>query len=260
VRIVPKTNHYVVEVVYEAPSDPNSPLDPNLVAGLDLGLNNLAALTSNKPGFQPLLVNGRPLKAINQWYNRRRSKLQAQLPAGRHTSRQLDIITDKRNRQITAYLHLTSRRIIDRMVGECIGTLVIGKNDGWKQHANLGARTNQNFVFIPHARLIEMLRYKGEQVGICVITHEESYTSKCSFLDLEPHGKHERYTGKRIHRGLFRSASGVLINADVNAAYNHIRKVRPNAFADGIAGVVVHPVRLPLGGCPPKPKTRSTVR
>ena len=128
-----------------------------------------------------------------------------------------------------------------------IGTLIIGKNDGWKQHVCLGKRTNQAFVFLPHGRFIKMLTYKAQLVGIQVILTEESHTSKCSFLDAETVGYHNRYAGKRITRGLFVSATGRKINADVNGAYNMIAKVVPNAvYRNGRGGVVVHPVRLAL--------------
>jgi putative transposase len=249
VRIVPHASHYTVEVIYERPMIPTEE-DPARAAAIDIGLNNLAAVTFNQPGIIPFLVNGRPLKAINQWYNKRRAHLQAKLPAGVYASRQLDILTDKRARQITSYLHVASRRIVDQLVQRRIGTLIIGKNDGWKQAIELGKRTNQNFVFVPHARFIAMLQYKAELVGIHVVVSEESYTSLCSFLDLEAVGKHVVYAGKRIKRGWFRAADGRCLNADINGAFNIMRKVVPDAFGNGIEGVVVHPVRITLANGP----------
>ncbi len=249
VRIVPHATHYTVEVIYERPVT-SADVDPTRVAAIDIGVNNLAAVTSNQPGTTPLLVQGRPVKAINQWYNKRRARLQAKLSDGVFVSRQLDLLTDKRQRQITSYLHVASRRIVDWLVWQRIGTLVIGKNNGWKQQIGLGKRTNQAFVFIPHDRFIQMLTYKAERVGIQVIVSEESYTSKCSFLDLEPIGKHETYAGTRVKRGLFRTRGGRCLNADINGAYNILRKVVPNAFGNGIGGVVVHPVRIALANGP----------
>jgi putative transposase len=249
VRIVPHATHYTVEVIYERPVAPAA-VDPARMASIDIGLNNLAAVTSNQPGLTPFLVNGRPLKAINQWYNKRRAQLQAKLPQDVFVSRQLDILADKRQRQVTAYLHVASRRIVEWLVVQRIGTLVIGKNDGWKQVIGLGRRTNQNFVFIPHARFVQILRYKAELVGIQVIVTEESYTSKCSFLDLEPVGTHEVYAGTRIKRGLFRASTGRCLNADINGACNILRKVVPDAFGNGIGGVVVHPTRIALANGP----------
>jgi len=140
------------------------------------------------------------------------------------------------------FMHVASRRIVDHLVAAGIGTLVIGKNDFWKQQVNQGTRNNQNFVQIPHARFIEMLTYKCQLVGIQVITHNESHTSKCSFLDGELLCHQETDAGKRVKRGLFRSASGKLINADLNGALNILRKAIPAAFSQGIEGVVVHPV------------------
>ena len=236
-------------MIYERPVTP-ADVSPTRVAAVDIGLNNLAAVTFNQPGLAPFLVNGRPVKAINQWYNKRRARLQGKLPQGVYASRQLDTLTDKRGRQITDYLHVVSRRIVDPLVKHCVGTLVIGKNDGWKQAIGLGKRTNQNFVFVPHARFVALLRYKAELVGIQVVVSEESYTSKCSFLDLESVGKHDVYVGKRVKRGLFQAAAGRRLNADINGAYNVMRKVVPDAFGNGIGGVAIHPVRIALANGP----------
>lgn len=152
--------------------------------------------------------------------------------------------TPRRTRRITHYLHTASRRIVDLLVKEGFGTLVIGKNANWKQEATMGKRNNQQFVAIPHARFIQMLAYKAELVGMRVIITAESYTSKCSLLDNEPMKKQETYGGKRIKRGLFRTSDGRLLNADVHGSANIIRKVAPNAFADGVEAVVVRPLHL----------------
>ena len=255
VRIVPHASHYTLEVIYERPVT-LADVDPTRMAAIDIGLNTLAAVTFNQPGMRPFLVNGRPLKAINQLYNKRRARLQAKLPAEVFASRQLDILTDKRARQITAYLHVASRRIMQWLVEQRIGTLVIGKNDGWKQAIGLGKRTNQNFVFVPHTRFVQMLEYKAALVGIRVRVSEESYTSQASFLDGDPLPVYAPahptpvFSGRRVKRGLYRAADGRCLNADVNGAYNILRKVVPNAFGNGIAGVVVHPVRIALANGP----------
>ena len=225
-------------------------VDPARVAAIDIGVHTLAAVPSHQPGATPFLVPGRPLKAINHWYNKRHARLQAKLPEGVYVSRQLDILTDQRQRQITSSLPLASRRIVEWLVDQRIGTLVIAKNDGWKQAIGLGKRTNQNVVFVPHARLVQMLEYKAALVGMRVIVSEESDTAKCSFLDLEPIGTHEVYAGNQITRGLFRASTGRCRNADSNAAYNILRNVVPTAFGNGIGEVVVHPVRIALSGWP----------
>jgi putative transposase len=243
VRLVPRVNHYVVEVVYEREAQPLG-LEKNHIAGIDIGVDNLAAVTSNTEGFTPLLINGRPLKSINSYYNQKKAKLQSTLESSQKTSSSLQELTHKRNCKVDNYLHHASKTVISRLVEHNVGTLVIGKNPEWKQEINLGKVNNQNFVSIPHARFIHQLTYKAKLVGIDVHITEESYTSKCSFLDSEPLGKQEVYQGKRIHRGLFRSALGTLLNADINGSANLIRKAFPNAFADGIQAVVVRPVRV----------------
>jgi putative transposase len=223
-RFVPRKGYYVAEIVYEVDPTPAPNLDSNLVAGIDLGIDNLATITTNKRGFTPLVVNGRPLKSINQYYNKRRAELQSQLGGNRRRSRQIDRLTTKRNRKVKDYLHKASRFIIDTLVGQGIGTIVVGRNANWKQAVNIGSRNNQNFVQIPHAQFWQMIQYKARLVGIEVMLQEESYTSKCSFLDLESIGKQVSYQGKRIKRGLFRASNGRLINADCNGAYNIMRK------------------------------------
>lgn len=195
------------------------------------------------------MINGRPLKSINQFFNKSQAKIKFRL--GNQTRQKLQKLCTKRNFKVEDYLHKASRLIVDYLVFHQIGTLIIGKNPEWKQQANMGKRNNQNFVQIPHARLVEMLRYKAELQGIYVWEQEESYTSKASFLDLDPipvysPGQKEKplFSGQRICRGLYQSSTGKRLNADVNGSLNIIIKAVPNAFSNGIEGVVVHPVRL----------------
>lgn len=241
VRIVPNSIYYTIEVVYEVP-EVVPWADNGRMASIDIGLNNLAVLTTNKD-IKPLIINGKPLKSINQYYNKNRAKLQSYV-GDKGKSKRLEELTHKRNNKVNNYLHNASRFIVNQLVSNHITTLVIGKNDQWKQDINIGKRNNQNFVSIPHAIFIKQLEYKCQLVGITVKLQEESYTSKCSFLDNEPIKKHENYQGKRIKRGLFKAADGTLINADQNGSLNILRKAFPNAFADGIQGVVVRPVRV----------------
>lgn len=256
VRIVPRKGFYVVEVVYNKEIK-QSPVNPVYYAGIDIGMNNLVALTSNKPDFRSVLVNGRPVKSINQFYNKRKAELQKKL-GHTNTTKRMERMMNKRNRRIDHYMHTVSKQIIDMLVKEGIGVLCIGKNDGWKQKINIGKRNNQNFVQIPHARFIAMLMYKAELVGITVKITEESYTSKASLLDLDPlpirtnDDEKHAFSGKRVKRGLYRASDGRKLNADINGAGNIIRKVAPDAFGlraveDGkevLASLVVHPVRL----------------
>ena len=157
------------------------------------------------------------------------------------TSKRLRSLTFKRNNKLTDFMHKSSRYIVNQLVSKGITTLVIGRNKNWKQDTNIGKINNQNFVQLPHAKFINMLSYKCALCGISVELVNESYTSKCSFLDTESIEHHENYIGKRIKRGLFCSGSGKLINADVNGSYNILLKCKPNAFdVDGVMGVVVH--------------------
>jgi len=258
VRMVPRHGHYVVEVLYS--KEPvQADVDPSFCVGIDLGVTNLAAIASNREGFVPRLVNGRPLKAWNQWYNKRMKELKKNLPKEdqEQVTKQMQRITTTRNRRINHYLHTASKRVIDLLVEQGVGTVIIGKNPLWKQEAGMGRRNNQNFVSIPHARFIDMITYKAALVGIGVEVREESYTSKASFLDLDPIPDYQAndetvhvFSGKRIGRRnrLYRTKDGHIICADMNGAYNILRKSRPDAFADaaakGVAGYVVHPVRL----------------
>jgi IS605 OrfB family transposase len=244
VRLVPKCDAYVIEVIYDKPESTIS--DDEFIGSIDLGLNNIVALTSNQPGFVPLLINGRPLKSINQFYNKRKAHLQSQLKGSRKSSPRIQRLTRCRNQKVDNYLHHTSRLIVDFLVAKQIGTLVIGKNPQWKSEIDLGKQTNQNFVSIPHARLIEMLEYKARLVGIKVIVQEESYTSKSNFLNLDPIPVYGHtgtddvaFSGKRIKRGLYRTSIGQLINSDVNGSYNILIKAIPNAFSNGIESCVV---------------------
>jgi putative transposase len=256
VRIVPRNGYYVVEVIYT--KEPvQAQVDLSFCVGIDLGITNLAAIASNREGFVPRLVNGRTLKAWNQWYNKRMKELKKQLPKDdrERVTRQMERITNTRNRRIDHYLHAASKRIVDFLVEEGIGTIVIGKNPLWKQACGMGRKNNQNFVSIPHARFIDMLTYKATLVGIGVEVTEESYTSQASFVDLDPiptytpnDEEEHSFSGKRIGKRnrLYRTKDGRKICADVNGAYNIVRKRRPDAFAKGIAGYVVHPIRLAI--------------
>lgn len=222
VRVLPRNNHHVVEVVYKVEQkEPKS--DNGRYASIDLGLDNLATVSSNV--VKPFIINGRPLKSINQYYNKEKARLQSHLKGDKKTSKRIYSITNKRNDKVKDYLHKSSRKIVNFLVSNNISTLIIGYNEEWKQNINLGRTNNQSFVNIPFLTFINQLEYKCKLEGINVILTEESYTSKCSFLDGESLEEHENYLGKRIERGLFRSAKGKLINADLNGSLNILKKV-----------------------------------
>jgi putative transposase len=243
VRIVPGIYHYQIQIVYFKPVALERRVT-GTIAGIDIGLNNIATLTENQPGFKPLIINGKPLKSINVYYHKNKASLQFKVQPEIKTSHRLRRLTHKRNCKIDNYLHSASRSLINHRAANSIETLVIGKNDGGKTGLNLGNKTNQNMVSIPHAKFIEMLTYKAQLVGINIVLVTEEYTSKCSFLDNEPLCKQDSYQSRRPKRGLFRFRNGTLINADVNGLLNIIRKAFPNPFVEGRQGVVVPPVRI----------------
>lgn len=250
VRIIPKSNNYVIEIIYE--TNEIKQINNCNYSGIDIGLNNLATIVNNN-NSNHLIINGKPLKSINQYYNKAKSKLQSELPhiklkngkkVQKNKSKKISNLTNKRNNKIKDYLHKASRKVVEHLQQNNISKVVIGHNKDWKQSINIGRKNNQNFVAIPHAYFISMIDYKAKLLGIEVIIREESYTSKCSFLDNEAIKKHSDYKGKRIKRGLFKSSNGTLINADLNGACNILKKEVPNAFANGIEGVLVHPRRI----------------
>jgi len=243
-RIVPLGVGYNLEIMYEK-TVPEAKQNGR-IASIDLGVNNLITMVNNI-GEQPIIVKGGIAKSMNQFFNKKKAQLQSIYDhQGYKTGYASQKLSLKRNRKINNHLHTVSRRLITWCIAHDIATIVVGRNERWKQRANMGKRKNQNFVSIPFYKLLNMLTYKGEEYGITVIPQEESYTSKCSFLDNESIKKHKTYLGKRIARGLFRTASGILLNADINGAYNIMKKAFPNAFVEGIEGLGVVPRRLSI--------------
>jgi len=253
VRIIPQSSSYKIEVVYDKPVKENN--NEEKWSSIDLGVNNLATIALEKP----VIINGRPLKSMNQYYNKKKAKLQSQITQTyvnkkgetiqKKTSKKLTSLTKKRNNKIDDYLHKKSRIVVDCLIENKITHLVIGHNIEWKQEVNMGTQNNQNFVYIPHSRFISMVEYKCKLVGITVITREESYTSKCSALDLEPICFSHKYVGNRVKRGMFISAKGIKINADLNGALNILRKETGDKALEIVQtqssiGQVIWPVKI----------------
>lgn len=229
IRIIPKVGCYIIEVVYEV--EENRLKQNQRVAAIDLGLNNLAAVVTND-GDNPILISGRKIKSINQYYNKMTSKKKSLLPRNVFTSKSLDRLWLKRNNKISYEIHKVTKFLANYFDERDVSKVIIGNNSGWKNGINIGKRNNQNFVNIPYAKFINQLTYKCKLLGITVITREESYTSKASFLDYDeiPNYKEStkyKFSGKRIKRGLYRSTKRK-INADVNGAYNTMVKENSN--------------------------------
>ena len=245
-RIIPHGGEIDLELVYEIP-EVEEKTDNGRYAAIDIGVDNLAALVWNT-GEHPFLLKGTPLKSVNQYYNKQMAKRRSicELMNGRHSSKRIARLTAKRNRKVEDYLHKASRKVIDLCAERDVSVLVVGKNKGWKQKVNLGCKVNQSFVQLPFARFIQMLQYKAEAIGMKVVLTEESYTSGTSFLDGEAPTKDRYEKSRRVYRGLFQANDGRKINADVNGAYQIMRKVFPNVNADGIEGVALRPVVVVL--------------
>ena len=194
------------------------------IMGVDLGVDNLATI-SLLSGGAPVVINGRPLKSINRYYNKRKARLQevAKRSNRLDITNRIEQLTEKRNNKVKDYLHKTSRKVIEIAQRRGVSHIVIGNNRGWKQKVDLGKRTNQTFVSIPYRMLIDMIGYKAELAGIRVSIVKESYTSGTSYLDGEIPDKASYNISRRIKRGMFKSNKGILINADVNAAYQIIK-------------------------------------
>ena len=236
VRFVPHGSHYTMEVVTEIEVPDKVDFESKNIASIDLGINNLVTLTNNI-GLSPLIINGRGIKSINQYYNKNRASLQSSvmLRNGKKYSNNLEVLTFKRNMRVKNYLHNASRRVVDYCVENGIDTLVCGLNKTWKQECKLGKKTTQSFISIPHDMLIQQLEYKCEAVGIKFLTIDEAYTSGTSFLDGEVACRENYNKKRRVHRGLFQSELK-LINADVNGSLQIMTKVFPNVFGYGIEG------------------------
>jgi putative transposase len=232
VRIIPKLNHCVIEVVYNKQEKAIKDYNGNWM-GIDLGLNNLAGCTTKDYAF---IIDGRKLKSINQGFNKKIGKIKGLLPLlpkrfltktnnriQKSSSRKIKVITEKRNRQIDNYIHKASRIIVDFANENNITKIIVGNNKSWKNEINIGTKNNTSFCNIPHDTLIKKIKYKAQMVGIEMILTQEAYTSKCSALDLEPIKKHETYFGKRKKRGLFRTKDRLLVNADCNGSLNIAR-------------------------------------
>ena len=223
VRIVPKNGYIVIEVIYEVQEILKE--NNGRYLSIDLGISNLATCSSNV--IEPFIIDGKKIKSINHFYNKKTSLLKTKLSKNQYSSKRIKHLTYKRNQKIKWLFHNISKYIVNQAVSNSLNTIVIGYNKEWKQEVNLGKVNNQNFVEIPYSILIQMISYKAKLQGIQVFLQEESYTSKASFLDKdnipEKFTKSFKPSGERKQRGLYSSPKG-LLNADVNGSLNILRK------------------------------------
>ena len=236
VRFIPRIEYIIMEVIYDV-EDVKQRQDNKRYMGIDLGLNNLATVTSNV--LKPFIINGRPLKSINQYYNKRKAHLQS--ISGTVKTRRIRRMSLKRRNKIIDYFHKSTTYIVNQAVSNAINTIIVGYNAGWKQDINMGTRNNQSFVSIPHSIFLSMLEYKCTLNGIRFIQREEAYTSKASFIDSDPIEKQDTFSGERVRRGLYRSKTGKLLNADVNGSLNILRKEVRDVVIPTDRGFVFNP-------------------
>lgn len=244
VKIVP-VNRQLYKVLVGYTAQESKPIVSNNFAAIDLGINNLATITFTNR--EPIIINGKPLKSINQYYNKILSKIQSCNLSNYY----IENISNKHANKINDYLHKASRYIVNQLVDNNISTLIVGYNKGWKQDTKMSKVNNQNFIQIPFLRFINMLKYKCKLAGIALVTINEAYTSKCLFLDKEEIVKHSNYLGKRINRGLYQTYLGKVINSDVNGSANILRKylnefekINIYLLIDSIEAVVLQPTRI----------------
>nr|WP_257348802.1 transposase [Pseudalkalibacillus decolorationis] len=249
VRVIPKYGRYVVELVFKMENAIESKQhSTGTIMALDLGITNLVSGVTNT-GATPFLIKGNRIKSINHYYNKRVAHYRAilrhgkALKEGAHTSRRLERLHQIRYRRLKDLFHKASHTIVNLALNEKVDTIIIGQNKDWKQEVNMGKRQNQAFVSIPHSLLITMITYKAQQYGVNVITTEESYTSKASFLDDDPIPVWDEvksppvFSGRRVKRGLYRASTGVHVNADLNGAANILKKAILQFFRERAASL-----------------------
>ena len=233
IRIIPKANarFFEIQYIYEAECIQRNLNTSNALA-LDLGINNLVTAVSSKG--ETFIIDGRRLKSINQWLNKENARLQSikdKQHFGKKTTNRQKKIARNRNNKVNDYMSKVARKVIDYCIKNDIGTLVVGYNETFQRGSNIGKQNNQNFVNIPYGLLRNKLEYLCELNGITYVKQEESYTSKASFWDKddipvynEDNPKSYVFSGKRVHRGLYKCSDGRTLNADVNGALNILRK------------------------------------
>lgn len=226
-RIIPKYNgkEFEIEFVYEKEVQEQKDLNYNSYLSLDLGIDNFLACT-NPTNELSFLIDGKYIKSVNHWYNKEKARLQTIYTKSKvsyHTNKTIRL-EQKRYFRINNYFNLVVNYLVKTCIKYKIGTIVVGDWHDIKRKVKLGKINNQNFIQIPYGKFKQKLESKCEQIGIKVEYQDESYTSKCSFLDQEYPEYRNNYLGKRIKRGLFQTSKGSCINADINGSLNILVK------------------------------------
>ena len=235
IRIIPKANarFFEIQYIYEAEYIQRN-LNTNNALALDLGVNNLMTAVSNNG--KSFIIDGKRLKSINQWFNKENARLQSikdKQQLGKKPTNRQKAAARNRNNKVNDYMNKAARMVMDYCINNDIGTLIVGYNETFQRNSHIGKQNNQNFVNIPYGQLRNKLEYLCKLNGIVFVKQEESYTSKSSFWDRDDipvynadNPKEYPFSGRRMHRGLYKTASGKTINADINGALNIMRKSR----------------------------------
>ena len=254
IRIIPlyKGKHFKIQYSYKAEPEPKHLNKKNSIS-IDIGVDNLASCITNTG--TSFIMDGRKIKSINRYWNKRKAKLQSiAARQGFHITEQIYNLTGKRNNRIDDYMKKTARYIINHCIANDIGTVVCGYNKDFKRNINLGKKNNQQFTQISFNKLFSAIKNLCERYDMTYIEQEESYTSKASFLDFDEipvFNKNKKvdyqFSGKRIHRGLYRTKNGTLVNADINGACNILRKSKQNfKYEELCRGLLASPLRIKI--------------
>lgn len=243
----PKYNgkYFIMYINYEENKKKSKQLNKNNYLSIDLGINNFCACTDTLG--HSFLMNGKTIKSYNRWYNKKVAEVKSELKLknNKNWSNYLSKITIDRDNWINNYFDQIVSKLTKHCINNDIGNVVIGYNEGWKNDLDIGKVNNQKFYYIPYLKFKMKLENKCNEFGVNFIYHEESYTSKCSLIDLEAIKKQENYLGKRIKRGLFQTSKNILLNSDINGSGNILRKVIGDAWlSQPIVGLMLNPVKI----------------
>ena len=245
-RFIPHKTHITLEIVYEIKEEPlEVPIDFKYLAGIDLGIDNFSTISILKPDTNPLIINGKGLKSYNKYFNKKLDYLKSKdkLKNNKYTTKRIQRLIKRRNNYIDTWIHQVSRLTANYLYENKVKEVIIGKNKNWKQNSKLSKKVNQTFIQIPFESYIQRLTYKCQDLGIKVYIVEESYTSGTSYLDNELPIKDFYNKSRRIQRGLFKTNEGKIINSDVNAAFQIIKKVYKTDYKPSYE-LKINPIRI----------------
>lgn len=237
VKVTPYYGRFIFSLVLQTETAPVNTDMPE-TAAIDFGTDNIAAIVCTDASSK--IYKGGAVLSENRWFAKSRAEAVGIITKGHEhmaaDSKHLRDLSFHHANFVKDQMHKISADIIRFCIQHKVGTLVLGVNKHWKQGSSLGAANNQKFVAMPVTLLRSLITYKAEAAGITVIEQEESYTSKADItaMDYTPTYGVDDYkadfSGKRICRGLYRCANGLIVNADCNGAANIMRKAVPGVW------------------------------